>query len=177
MQDKITIAGFGGQGVVLLGNTLAYGALFEGKHTTNMVSYGAEMRGGTANSTTIISDNEILSPVVDKPSIAIIMNQPSLDKFEPKVEEKGVIFVNSTLIKSKVERSDLVVVEVPATEIANELGNVRIANMVMLGAFIAKTKLLSLETAKKALAKVLESKKDLIEINETAIERGMKHVC
>ena len=128
------------------------------------------------NSTTIISDSEIISPVVDNPNVVISMNAPSLDKFEPKVEKDGLIFLNSSLKKREVERKDVDVVEVPATEVAHELGNVRVANMVMLGAFIKKTNALSLDSVKKALAKVLETKKELIEVNEKAIERGMSYV-
>ncbi len=176
MEQKITIAGFGGQGVIMLGNLLAYAAVYDGKHTTNMASYGAEMRGGTANSTTIISDREIMSPVVEKPNIIIVMSQQSLDKFEPKVAANGIIFFDSSLIKRKAQCKDVAVVEVPATDIANELGNVKVANMVMLGAFIKKTNLLSLGAVKKALKKMLESKQSLVEINEKAIERGMSHV-
>ena len=173
MEEKIVIAGFGGQGVVLAGNVLAQTALLENKNVAAMVSYGAEVRGGTANCTIIISDDEIASPVVDNPTMAIILNQPSLDKFENKMVKNGLIFLNSSLIETEVKRIDLDVIKVPATAIANELGNVRVANLVLLGAFVKKTNILDLNNVIENLDKFLPKRKhDLLEINKKALQKG-----
>ncbi len=177
MKSKIIASGFGGQGVVMVGNVIAFAAFEEGKHTTFMVSYGAEMRGGTAHSITIVSDEEIASPIVTNPNIAIIMNRPSLDKFEPLMEKDSLLIINTSLVDRKVERKDLNVIEIKATDIANELGNPMVANMVALGALMKKTNMFKPETVIKAMKEVLtESKKAFFEINEKAIMRGMQEV-
>ncbi|MFH1641847.1 MAG: 2-oxoacid:acceptor oxidoreductase family protein [Nanoarchaeota archaeon] len=173
MEEKIIIAGFGGQGIVVAGNVLAQSALIENKQVAAMVSYGAEMRGGTANCTVVISDKEIASPTFDHPTTAIILNEPSLDKFEEMVEKNGLIVLNESLVQREVKRKDVKVLKIKATEIANNLGNVRVANLVLIGGFIQKTNILKLETVKNNLDKFFpKQKQDLVEINKKALEKG-----
>ena len=178
MVDKATqivIAGFGGQGIVLAGNIIARACVMEDKHVAGMVSYGVEMRGGTANATVVISDNEIASPFVDKPDVAIILNQPSLDKFENKIAKNGIVILNSSMITRNVERTDLDVVNVNAAEIATWLGNTKVANIVALGAFIAKTGILKLDSIEKSIEELFVKKKAvLITINKKALREGIK---
>ena len=172
-ETKIIIAGFGGQGVVVAGNIIARGCVIENKNVTGMVSYGAEMRGGTANATVIISDGEIASPFVEHPDAAIILNQPSLDKFESRLGEGGLVVMNSSLTIRDVERPDLDVVKVEATDTANRLGNVRVANIVASGAFIGKTKLLEVASIEQAISDLFSLKKpEVIEINVKALKLG-----
>ena len=173
MTQKIIIAGFGGQGVVLAANVLAQTAVIEEKNVTAMVSYGAEMRGGTAHCSLIISDKEIASPAVEEPTSTIILNQPSLDKFEDKVTKNGIIVLNSSLVEREVERQDIQVIRVPATQLATGLGNVKITNLIMLGALIKKTNILDLNKVIETLPKAFpKNKQDLIEINKKALLKG-----
>lgn len=177
MLEKVIIAGFGGQGVMLMGRLLAYAGMLEGKNVAWMPSYGPEMRGGTANCTVIISSEEIASPVVPDPMSIIAMNKPSLDKFEPTVQKDGLILVNSSLVEQKVNRDDVSVVKVPANDIANELGNTKVANMVALGAYIKKSEVVKLETIFKALEKALTGpKQKLIDLNKQALKQGAELV-
>ena len=177
MREEIIIAGFGGQGIMFAGTLLAQGAMLEGLQVTFFPSYGAEMRGGTANCSLIISDEEIGSPVVAHPSSCLLLNQPSLDKFEERMREKGLLILNSSLVDRGVERKDLKITEVPATEMAIKLGNVKVANMIALGAYLKKSKIIPLKAVIKSLPKILgEKKKDLLEINEKAIEKGSELV-
>lgn len=172
-EHKIIISGFGGQGVVLAGSLLANAALLENKKVAGMISYGAEVRGGTANSTTIISDEEIASPVVDKPNMVIALNQPSLDKYKGKIEKNGFLVINTSLAE-EIESKDVNVVRIDATIIANELGNAKVANIVAVGALIKKSNILKLEDAKKALPLVLKGKEKLVGINEKALMKGVE---
>jgi len=173
MEQRVIMAGFGGQGVMSMGQLLAYAGMLENKNVTWLPSYGPEMRGGTANCHVIVSDKEIAAPVISEATAAIIMNRPSLDKFENSVVPGGVIFVNSSLINRKVQRTDVEVYEIPANEIALEMGNLKVANMVMLGAFLEKTKIVDPESVLESLKKVLgESKANLIPINREALKRG-----
>jgi 2-oxoglutarate ferredoxin oxidoreductase subunit gamma len=177
MTTRVIMAGFGGQGVVLMGTLLSYSAMVQGKHTTFFPSYGAEMRGGTANCSVIVSDDEIPSPVVNHPDCVIAMNIASLDKFESRVKPGGTLFVNSSLIKKKVARKDIEEIRISANEIAEELGSARAANMVMLGCVIKKTGAIALDSAVKSLDKVLsERAKALLETNKTALQRGFEEV-
>jgi 2-oxoglutarate ferredoxin oxidoreductase subunit gamma len=172
-ETRIIIAGFGGQGVVLAGSVLAQAGMIEGRNVTGMVSYGAEMRGGTANSTVVISEEEIASPVVERPNCGIILNQPSLDKFESRILDGGLLILNSSLVDGEVQRSDLEIVKTAATETADELGNVRIANIVALGAFVKKSGILKLSSVEEALGKIFTGRKaNLIEINKRALAAG-----
>lgn len=173
MLDEIIIAGFGGQGVLLMGRLIAYAGMLEGKKVAWMPSYGPEMRGGTANCTVIISSDDVASPVVTNPKTLIAMNKPSLDKFEPELETGGTIIINQSLISQDVKRNDVQVLKVPANEIANELGNIRVANMVALGAYLAAKKSIKVESIIKALEDTLGKKsKKIVELNKKAIEKG-----
>lgn len=173
MKEEVIMAGFGGQGVMSIGKLLSYAGMKESKEVSWMPSYGPEMRGGTANCTVIVSDKKIPSPLSSKPDSIIVMNLPSLDKFAPKVKSGGTIFVNSSLISKEVERDDVEVVKIPANKIANELGNNKAANMAMLGAYIAKKEIVSLDTVKNSLKNVLpERRHGLIPINEKALAKG-----
>ena len=174
-ETKIIIAGFGGQGVVMAANILAHACMIQDLNVTAMVSYGAEIRGGTANSTVVISDKPIASPVIENPDVAIILNQPSLDKFEKKVAGDGLVVINSSLVERDLERQDLNVVQIAATTIAGQLGNVRVANVVSLGAFVRTTALLKAENIEKAIEAVFSGEKSkLVDINKKAFQAGLK---
>jgi len=173
MVHEIVIAGFGGQGVLSMGTLLAYAGMLQGKKVSWIPSYGAEMRGGTANCSVVISDDEIVLPIVIEPTVAIIMNLPSLDRFEKSVKPGGLLIVNSSMVNRKPQRTDLEVLEVPANQIALELGNAQVANMVVLGAFLEKTKAVSPELVIESLKKVLPAHRhSLVPINQQALERG-----
>jgi 2-oxoglutarate ferredoxin oxidoreductase subunit gamma len=169
-------AGFGGQGVLLMGYVLSYGAMRKGLNVTYFPAYGAEMRGGTANCTVTVSDQDIASPVASSPDFLVAMNYPSLVKFEPVVKPKGIIFVNSSLFDERPERSDVEVVEAPVVELAREVGNDRGANMVMIGIFAAKSGLLSLEETCLGMESALAGKDKFFPANRAAIERGFAFV-
>lgn len=173
MEEKIIIAGFGGQGVMAMGQLLTYSGMIEDKKVSWLPSYGPEMRGGTANCNVIISTEPVGSPIVLEATTAIVLNKPSLDKFENAVLPGGKLFINSSLIERKSVREDIDVYYIPANEIANELGNLRIANMVMLGAYLEVAKSVSFDSIHKAFGKVFgESKAHLLPINKEALERG-----
>ena len=172
-QAKIIMAGFGGQGIVVIGNIIARACVVEDKNVTGMVSYGAEMRGGTANATVVVSDEEIASPYVVHPTHAIILNHPSLGRFEPDVVEGGLILLNTSLMQRDVERNDLQQIMIAATEIAHELDNLRVANIVALGAFIQHTGLLKMQSIKQGLKDLFGEKKPaLVELNLKALAAG-----
>jgi 2-oxoglutarate ferredoxin oxidoreductase subunit gamma len=177
MTTKVIMAGFGGQGVVLMGTLLAYSAMIDGKHTTFFPSYGAEMRGGTANCSVVVSDDEISSPVVTEPDCVVAMNIASLDKFESRVKSGGIIFVNSSLIKREVGRDDIEEIRIPANEMAEDLGSAKAANMVMLGGVLKKTGAVKVDTAVKGLGNVLsERAMALIDIDTKALRKGFEAV-
>ena len=173
MQTEIVISGFGGQGVLFAGQLLAYAAMDEGRHVTWIPSYGPEMRGGTAHCTIIISEDEIGSPLVRNPKAAIAMNMPSLDKYEPLVASGGVLIVNSSLTTRAPTRSDIRVVEIPANNIAEALGNAKLVNLVLTGALLAATRVLPLEAVERALeAHLPERHRSLLEANVLALHQG-----
>lgn len=175
MQTEIVISGFGGQGVLFAGQLLAYTALETGKHVTWFPSYGPEMRGGTAHCTVIVSDEEIGSPIIKNPQAAVVMNLPSLDKYEHLVKEGGVIIINSSLVNKSTDRKDLSVVEVPAAALAEQMGNHRLANLVMLGALLNKLPVLDLEQISSALeTHIPDRHKSLIQLNKQALIRGFE---
>ena len=177
MLERMIISGFGGQGVMLMGRLLAYAGMLEGRNVAWMPSYGPEMRGGTANCTVLISEEQIGSPIVSHPETLIAMNQPSLDKFESSVTENGLIILNDSLIKREVKRNNVDIIKIPADEIADKLGNSRTANMVVLGAYVKKTGVVKLETIFKVLEKTLTGpKQKLIDINKEALKRGAELV-
>ncbi|SDZ09977.1 2-oxoglutarate ferredoxin oxidoreductase, gamma subunit [Proteiniborus ethanoligenes] len=177
MEERLIIAGFGGQGVMSMGQLLTYSGMIENKNVSWLPSYGPEMRGGTANCSVIVSEDLIGSPVVTEASTAIVMNKPSLDKFEKDVIEGGNLLINSSLIDNKAKRHDLKAYYIPANDIANELGDNRIANMVMLGAYLELTKAVEIESIIEAFKKVFgESKTHLIPMNQQALEKGAEAV-
>jgi 2-oxoglutarate ferredoxin oxidoreductase subunit gamma len=177
MEERIIAAGFGGQGVMALGQLLTYAGMVEDKIVSWVPSYGPEMRGGTANCNVIISDELIGSPVVAEATTALVLNKPSLDKFEKAVVPGGRLFINSSLIEDKSKRDDIEVYYVPANDIANELGNNRVANMAMLGAYLEVTKMVGLDSIEQAYFKVFgEKKAHLLPINMKALEKGAESV-
>lgn len=171
---EIILAGFGGQGVMSMGMLMAYSGMEEGLNVSWVPSYGPEQRGGTANCSVMISDRPVGSPVVTEPNTAVVMNTPSLQKFAPRMTPNGLLLINSSFTSERPERSDLRVIEVPANDIARELGNERVANMVVVGALVSAMEgAVKLETVKRCLAKVLpEHRHNLIPLNEEALERG-----
>ena len=173
MNEQIIIAGFGGQGVLSMGKMLAEAGMIEGREVTWLPSYGPEMRGGTSNCSVIISDDWIGAPNITQATAVIAMNGPSLDKFESYVAPGALLFINSSIIERKATRTDIEVHYVPANDIAEELGNSRVANMVMLGAYLAKKPIVKVDTVIDQLKEVLGPKKaHLIPLNREAIERG-----
>ena len=173
---KIVFAGYGGQGILTLGQIVANIAMNQDKEVTWMPSYGAEMRGGTANCAVVISDKVIGSPMVrSQIDILVAMNPPSLDKFLKQVKPGGQIYVNTSLIKDKIIREDIQIVEIDASSIAQQVGNMRVANMVMLSGFLKKTDLFTIEDVQQVLDKTFKSRKpELIPLNLKAIEEGLK---
>lgn len=175
LYENVIVAGFGGQGVLFIGRLLAYAAMKEGRNVTWIPSYGPEMRGGTANCTVVISDGVIGSPVITSPNALIVMNNPSLDTFEPRLKTGGLLIMNSSLITRETKRKNVAVVKVPANKIAFELGNDRAANMVVLGTYIARTKVVTKESILEALKESLSEKKmALFEINKIALKKGIE---
>lgn len=173
MQTEIVIAGFGGQGVLFAGQLLAYAALDSGKETTWIPSYGPEMRGGTANCTVIIADEEIGSPLVRNPQAVIALNLPSMDKYEPLVIPGGVLVVNSSMVNRAPQRTDIQVIQIPGNEIAEQLGDKRMTNMVMLGALLTALPVLPLDAIEKALKLHLpERHHRLLPMNYKALQEG-----
>lgn len=172
MMVRTTFAGFGGQGVLLMGYVLSHGAMLKGLNVTYLPAYGAEMRGGTANCTVTVSDEEIASPVASESDVLVAMNGPSLDKFEPSVSRGGTVLINSSLISRSTKRQDVSEIRVDTVGLAREVGSERAANMVMLGALVAATGILSVEEAVKGMAKATEGKEKFFQLNKAAIERG-----
>jgi len=172
MLIKTIFAGFGGQGVLSIGLNLAQAAMIEGKYVTYLPSYGAEVRGGTANCTIAISDEEIASPVASAPEFVVAMNKPSMVRFQNQIQSGGILFINSSLIDAEISRGDIDVVRVPAGDIAEKLGSPKSANMVMLGAFIKKSNLVSISTVIEELKNTLKNKEQLIAVNEKALMAG-----
>lgn len=172
--EKIIMAGFGGQGVMSMGQLLTYAGMIENKQVSWLPSYGPEMRGGTANCAVIVSDTPVGSPIItEDATAALVLNLPSLVKFEKNLQPGGNLLINSSLIEKKAEREDVNAYYIPANEIANELGNNKVANMVMLGAYLELTKVVSVDTVIEALKKVFgPSKADLVPLNKEALSRG-----
>jgi len=172
MLIKTVIAGFGGQGVMSIGLNLAQAAMLEGKSVTYLPSYGAEVRGGTANCTVVISDDEIASPVASSPEFVIAMNQPSVMRFQNQIQSGGLFFINSSLVEFEIARGDISVVSVPANSISENLGSPKSANMVILGAFTKKSGLVLLPSVIEALKFILGTKQKLLAVNEKALRAG-----
>lgn len=176
MTSNILIAGFGGQGILFAGKFLAYQGLIEGRELSWLPSYGPEMRGGTANCSVILSDQPIGSPIVSKPDILMVMNLPSLDKYENDVVPGGSIFVDSTLIGRKVKRTDVNTYYIPATALARDIGLPTLANMIMTGHMINKTGIVDYGKIGEALQKVVSAKHpDMLDFNKKAIACGYEY--
>jgi len=172
------MAGFGGQGLLFSGKVLAHAALIEGKELSWLPSYGPEMRGGTCNCSVIVSDDPVGSPIIAHPNILMVMNEPSLDKFEPTVAPGGTVFVDSSLIGRKVARGDVEAVYIPATQMARDMEAASLANMVILGAIVAKTGCVKRETVAEALRETISARKaNLLDLNLKAVEAGFAFIA
>jgi len=177
MEHNVVIAGFGGQGVMLIGELLAHAGMDEGKEVTWLPSYGPEQRGGTANCAVVVADEPIASPLLTEPQAAIVFNRQSFDKFEPVIAKGGLLVIDSTVIDKKASRADLDVVYIPATDIAMKLGNSKFTNMVLLGAYLGKINPISMASVYGALSVFLTGKKTaLIEVNKKALQAGVDFV-
>ncbi len=174
MITKILCSGSGGQGVLTFGNILANAAMLEDYYVTFLPSYGAAMRGGTANCTVCISDSEIASPVASAPDIVVAMNQPSVMKFINSLDPGGMIIYNSSLTDTVPIRGDLEIFPVPANDLAIELGNERSANMVMIGSFLKLTNLLKIDTVNRSIEMLMGTKKKLVDISRKVVSEGYK---
>ncbi|MFZ2396659.1 MAG: 2-oxoacid:acceptor oxidoreductase family protein [Smithella sp.] len=174
---KTIFSGFGGQGVMMMGISLANSGMNKGFHVTYLPAYGAEMRGGTANCTVAIADEEIASPVASEPNYLVVLNSPSLFTFQNKVITEGTIFLNSSIIKDSPHRHDVKVIRVPCADIAQELGNIKVVNIIMMGAFIKVTGIVSPEIYLNSLESIMGSrKKSLAEINRKAFAAGFDYL-
>lgn len=177
MMIEMICSGFGGQGALTVGKFLAQAGMEEGKNVSWLPSYGPEMRGGTANVSVVISEEEIASPLVSHPDILIALNQPSLDKFGPVTRAKGIIFVNTDMCPHKLERDDVEFVYAPMSKIAAEIGSQKVLNMISIGMVIGKTQLVRYETLERGLKEFMQKKNPaLLEANLEAIKRGMELV-
>jgi 2-oxoglutarate ferredoxin oxidoreductase subunit gamma len=174
MNQEMIFAGFGGQGVMLMGQILAYAGMLEGQQVSWFPAYGPEMRGGTANCSVIIGDEPVGTPIVTVPGVIVAMNLPSLDKFEPMLAPDGTLLINSSLIERGPHRTDIKTLLVPCNDIAKELGNMKVANMVMVGAILAASNVVSIDSVLTVLAKkIFKNKPGVMPLNEQAIRRGM----
>ncbi len=178
MYFDVIISGFGGQGILFMGNLLAHAAMLEGKNVTYMTAYGPEMRGGAANCTVVMADKEIGSPLIHHPSAAIVMNRPSLYKFGPRVSRGGLLVVNSSLVDSaEVVIKNVNLLFVPANDLAREAGDDRLGNMVTLGGLIAETQVVRLESVIDALSEVTQERyRDLLPVNIRCLKKGETYV-
>jgi 2-oxoglutarate ferredoxin oxidoreductase subunit gamma len=177
MHEEVIISGFGGQGALFAGQLLTYAGMDQGHQVTWIPSYGPEMRGGTAHCTVILSDSPIGSPIIRNPTVAVVMNPASMDKYEPLVRAGGVLVANSTLVRTRSERNDISAVYIPANDLAAELGNAKMANVVLLGALLATRQILPIEALKQAMQDhIPERRKRIIEPNKQALDRGIEYV-
>ncbi|MGR6836523.1 2-oxoacid:acceptor oxidoreductase family protein [Syntrophomonas erecta] len=175
-EKQVLFAGFGGQGVLSMGQFLTHAALSTGKNVSWVPSYGAEMRGGTANCLVTIADEEISSPLTEHPSTAVILNRPSLDKFEDKIQPNGTLVINTSLIDRKPERDDLTVLELPVNRLAEEVGNARGANMILIGAYLEKTGVVDPDQALEYFDVIFKGKKEsVIAKNKEAFLAGVEY--
>jgi 2-oxoglutarate ferredoxin oxidoreductase subunit gamma len=173
MYQGVIMSGFGGQGIISAGVILAYAGMIDGKYVTFFPAYGAEMRGGTANCSVIVSDQEIAAPVVSTPDSLIVMNEPSLARFEAALKPKGLLLINSSLVSGKPKRGDIDVHYIPANGVAEGIGSIRCANMVMLGALAKRTGAVKIESIMNCLPKVFtKAKKEILDMNIEAMRRG-----
>jgi len=173
MQTEVQFAGFGGQGIMLMGKLLAHAAMEEGFEVSWVPSYGPEMRGGTAYCTVVVSDCPIGSPIIKNPSYLVAMNRPSLEKFAASVKPGGIIFINGSIISIPSGRDDVQELVVPVIEIARDLGTVKAANVVALAAFVAKSGIVRIDTLKASIETEFSARKKLIPLNMKAVEAGI----
>ncbi len=173
-QYEVLWAGFGGQGIMVAGQLLAYTGIKEGKNVVWIPSYGPEMRGGTAYCTVVVSDKRIGSPIMSQVKAACVFNRPSFDKFSTKVKPGGLLLVNSSLINTTTDRTDITEILVPANQMAIDAGNVRAANIAMLGAFVGATGIIDPEKLKAVIHEKLGAKKAVLGVNMTVLEQGLK---
>ncbi len=178
LYQDVIIAGFGGQGVMLIGNLLAYAGMEQGLNVTYLPVYGPEMRGGTANCTVVISEDEIGSPIIQRPVGLIIMNRPSLDKFQPRLQDGGLQVINSSLVDPDLtEKERVQTYAIAANDVADSLGNTRMANMVAIGAFVQATGVMPVDTVVKSLDKVISPRyANMIPKNAEAIRAGAEQL-
>jgi 2-oxoglutarate ferredoxin oxidoreductase subunit gamma len=177
MHEEIIVSGFGGQGALFAGQLLTYTGMDEGWHVTWIPSYGPEMRGGTAHCIVILSDDDIGSPIIRQPTMCIVMNPASMDKYEPLVKPGGLLVANSTLVRDRSKRDDIEAIYIPANEMAGELGNVRMANVILLGAMLGTREVVSLKGIERTLESHLpEERRKIIEPNKRALARGVEYV-
>ena len=174
MQNEVQFAGFGGQGIMLMGQILAQSAMLAGLEVVWIPSYGPEMRGGTAYCTVVTSDRPIGSPIIRSPKHLVAMNRPSLEKFAPTVKPGGVIFINSSIIAIDAGREDVDVLKVPIIEIAKDLGNIKAANIIALGAFVARSKIVEFDLLRESVKEKFSAKQKLIPLNMKALDEGQK---
>ncbi len=173
MYQGVIMSGFGGQGIISGGIMLAYAGMMDGLNVTFFPAYGAEMRGGTANCSVVISTDPVASPVVGSPDTLLIMNEPSLGKFESSLKPGGLMIINTSLVSSRPKRTDINIVDVPVNDLAESLGNLKAANMVMLGAYIKKTGAIKLDTLKNNIKKVYpRATEAMLDMNKKAIDKG-----
>ena len=176
MLTKTIISGFGGQGVLSIGSTLATAAMLEGKYVTFLPSYGVEVRGGTANCTVAVSDEEIASPVASAPEFVVAMNQPSFVRFQGVLQSGGLLCANSSLVNTESARSDMEILAVPTSELAEKLGSIKVANMIMLGALVRASTMISYDAMVKNLTEILgEGKAKLLKLNREALAVGYNY--
>jgi 2-oxoglutarate ferredoxin oxidoreductase subunit gamma len=176
VKEEIIFSGFGGQGIMFMGKAIAYAAMNEGKYVTWIPSYGAEVRGGTAHSMVVISDEPIASPMVKEPTICVAMNGPSLRKYEAKVKTNGLLIVNKSIADTEAERKDIEVLNIPVTALATEAGDYRIGNMAALGALVGRRKIIDVESLINGLKDIVSSAyHSLLPINEKAIRKGFEY--
>jgi 2-oxoglutarate ferredoxin oxidoreductase subunit gamma len=169
-------SGFGGQGVLSMGTTLATAAMLEGKHVTYLPTYGVEVRGGTANCTVVVSDEEIASPVASEPEFLVAMNQPSFARFQSILQAGGLLCANSSLVDTESARSDIEILAIPTSELAEKLGTIKVANMVMLGALVRASDMISYDKMLENLAEILGAgKAKLLELNREALTVGYNY--
>jgi 2-oxoglutarate ferredoxin oxidoreductase subunit gamma len=174
---KTVFSGFGGQGVLMMGYVLAVAGMRNGKNVTYLPAYGAEVRGGTANCTVAIADEEIASPVASSPEFVVVMNRPSLQQFQNIVQSGGGLFMNVSMIDSRPVRGDIEILEIPANDLAEKLGSDRLTNMVMLGAYLRKTSLVPLPVAQKAVEEIFKGKgKSIVTLNKNALRVGYDYM-
>jgi len=174
MQNEVKFAGFGGQGIMLMGQIMAEAAMQQGFEVVWIPSYGPEMRGGTAYCTVVISDRPIGSPIIRNPKHLVAMNRPSLEKFASAVKPGGTIFINSSIISIDAGRDDVDVIKVPIIEIAKALGNIKSANIVALAAFVSRSKVVDFEMLRESVKAKFAKKEKLIPLNMKALEEGKK---